>query len=251
MMRYFLLFFLLPGVCIQAQDIAFPKPSWNISGEMQSATSSISDDATATAVIQNETATISDTIETLYAKGLELLKAGDALSASHVFGKVLEARPLEGKAHTNLARALLTLKDVKDASFHAVKGVRYGPDSSAWNVLGLVYMAKGEKTPAREAFEKAITLYEGNAWAHNNLGWLHYRAGRIELAEKYLRRAAELSPKSPVIQINLAYVLESVGKHEEAARTWRLARELEPREGKKAPDLERTKTTQFKFLFLR
>lgn len=246
MRKCILLCLLLPlSLGLQAQDLALPGSAENIPGEPQEIHQALPVETSATAVIINETENVSDTIEEVYARGLALLKAGDALSASRLLGEVLAARPLEGKAHTNLARALLALDDVKDASFHAVKGVLYGPDSSAWNVLGLVHLAHGKKISAKEAFDKAIAIFEGNAWAHNNLGWLHYRSGRIELAEKYLRRAAELSPRTAIFQKNLAYVLESVGKHEEARKAWRLARELEPGAGKESRIPEPSKNVQF------
>ena len=76
----------------------------------------------------------------------------------------------------------------------------------------------------REALTKDI--YFGPA--HNNLGVLYLKQGRLYEAANEFEWARKLLPGSPDPRINLALVLERAGRTDEALRAYEAALEVEP-----------------------
>lgn len=54
---------------------------------------------------------------------------------------------------------------------------------------------KGKSDEAITAYERALELFEGDAYVHQNLGMLYGRRGDIAKASQHLDRAAELDPR--------------------------------------------------------
>ena len=131
---------------------------------------------------------------------------------------MVEASPKHAKAHTNLARALLDLKELDKGLEHAIKGAELLGDSSAYNALGRAYMKTGDNAKAAEAFGKAIEKDPKNPWPYNNKaynlmiehkGYLGVHADEIiELLEK----AVELAPKNELFQRNLDFMKKIKGE---------------------------------------
>ena len=129
--------------------------------------------------------------------------------------------------------------------------------------LGSAYERSGEHDNAERVFlqilqripDHAATLnYLGYMWADNNrnldraavmlnraveqeprngayvdsLGWVYYRQGKLDLAEKYLSDAARLLPRDATVQQHLGDVLAKQGKMDRALEAYRLALTLEP-----------------------
>jgi tetratricopeptide (TPR) repeat protein len=129
--------------------------------------------------------------------------------------------------------------------------------------LGSAYERSGDHDSAEKAFlqvlqkipDHAATLnYLGYMWADNNrnldraavmlnraveqeprngayvdsLGWLYYRQGKLDLAEKYLSDAARLLPRDATVHEHLGDVLARQGKTDRALEAYRIALTLEP-----------------------
>ena len=87
--------------------------------------------------------------------------------------------------------------------------------------------------------------------AHNNLGVLHLKAGRLYEAAEEFEWARKLMPGHPDPRMNLALTLEQAGKVDEAIQTYKTALEvwpgyigtiqalarLEVKSGRKSPEL--------------
>ena len=123
---------------------------------------------------------------------------------------------------------------------------------AAYNMQGLVYMQLREDAPARQAFERALSLEPANSEVLNNFGWFlclqgdgvraidlmlraasdkRYatpekaylsaglcmrRLGRNADAEEYLRRAVQIRPDMVGALFNLAAITFERGAHKDA-----------------------------------
>ncbi|HEX7706414.1 MAG TPA: tetratricopeptide repeat protein [Thermoanaerobaculia bacterium] len=81
---------------------------------------------------------------------------------------------------------------------------------------------------AREMLVRAVAQEPANAAYVDSLGWVHYRLGNLEEAEKYLAEAASLMPRDPTIQEHLGDVLSKRGDFARALTVYRTALELGP-----------------------
>ncbi|MEZ5401596.1 MAG: tetratricopeptide repeat protein [Bryobacteraceae bacterium] len=93
--------------------------------------------------------------------------------------------------------------------------------ASALNYLGYMWADRNvHLAEASEMIEKALELEPGNGAYLDSLGWVRFRQGRLEDAEKYLREAMTSSGKDPTIHDHLADVLAKAGNWKEAVRHW-------------------------------
>jgi predicted Zn-dependent protease len=67
---------------------------------------------------------------------------------------------------------------------------------------------------------KALDLEPGNGAYLDSLGWVQYRLGRFEDAEKNLRRALEKTPRDPTVHDHMADILMKESKVREAVTQW-------------------------------
>jgi predicted Zn-dependent protease len=81
---------------------------------------------------------------------------------------------------------------------------------------------------AREMLVRAVAQEPSNAAYVDSLGWVHYRLGNLEEAEKYLSEAASLMPRDPTIQEHLGDVLSKRGDFARALTVYRTALALGP-----------------------
>lgn len=87
------------------------------------------------------------------------------------------------------------------------------PGSSAGHYgLGYFYYLQNDDSKARNYFEKAIRLDEGNALAWNNLGASLSRTKSYALAVKSVKEAIRLAPSNPMYYNNLRLIFEAAGK---------------------------------------
>src|SRR5204862_421427 len=71
---------------------------------------------------------------------------------------------------------------------------------------------------AETAFAKIVALAPDQALGYANLGLVHLRLGRYDVAEREIRRAAALDTASDDIALTLAKVYELTGRTSEARR---------------------------------
>lgn len=86
----------------------------------------------------------------------------------------------------------------------------------AWNGLGSVYLHRGDKQAAREAYERSFLLNEAFDTAAVNLGALYFEMGEDAAAEQVYRTSLAHNPTEPRLHCNLAILLEKQGRLEEA-----------------------------------
>jgi cytochrome c-type biogenesis protein CcmH/NrfG len=92
--------------------------------------------------------------------------------------------------------------------------------------LALIARDQGKDAEATDALEKLLQRYPYHAPSCEALGGLLMTAARYDDAEKALREAVRLSPKSVKANYQLGLLLARMGKQEEAARQLELAKSL-------------------------
>ncbi len=94
-----------------------------------------------------------------------------------------------------------------DAIIALAKATRACPDdASVWNLLGLVFIRKGEAEAASEAFERALALAPEQAEIRNNYGLVLLQKGDLTQANQQLSIAARYAPGNKTILANLDFV---------------------------------------------
>ena len=110
--------------------------------------------------------------------------------------------------------------DRAEAEFRKV--LKADPESAgAMNYIG--YMLADANLRLDESLDlitKALDIEPGNGAYLDSLGWVQYRLGHLEDAEKNLRRALEKTPKDPTVHDHMADVLMKESKVKEAVAQW-------------------------------
>ena len=98
--------------------------------------------------------------------------------------------------------------------------------SSAWNTLGRVQLARGERKQARASFEKAVSLNPKSVWAQNNLGLALIYQGEYADAVDALEKATSLEPVEPYMWNNLGMAYEHLDRLDDARDAYHKAAQL-------------------------
>lgn len=114
------------------------------------------------------------------------------------------------------------LGDLKLAEKYAREGVeRYPNNPDFLNTYAYVRLLREGKKAAKESVEmlkKALRLKPHSPAILDSLGWGYYLMGNYKLAEQYLKKALEISPKDPVENYHYAALLIKEGKPCEAEK---------------------------------
>jgi Flp pilus assembly protein TadD len=101
-------------------------------------------------------------------------------------------------------------------------------NAQALNALGYTLANHGERLEeAHELINKAYKLMPESAAILDSMGWVEFRLGNYEAAEKYLRMAAERDDDSEIMA-HLGEVLWVTGRRDEASSIWQEALRKEP-----------------------
>jgi tetratricopeptide (TPR) repeat protein len=103
------------------------------------------------------------------------------------------------------------------------------PDNHhAYNALG--YSLAERNVRLQEAYTliaRALEMAPGDPFIMDSMGWVQYRLGKLDEAEKYLRNAYALR-RDPEIAVHLGEVLFQKGQQAAAQELWREARAKDP-----------------------
>ena len=93
--------------------------------------------------------------------------------------------------------------------------------AAALNYLGYMLADRGERLDESvEYLKRALAIEPDNGAFLDSLGWAYFKAGRLDLAEENLRRAAEQLRANSVIQEHYGQLLFKMGRFEEAIAAW-------------------------------
>ena len=118
------------------------------------------------------------------------------------------------------------------------------PDNHhAYNALGYSLAERNVRLQEAQALvTKALEMAPGDPFIMDSMGWVHYRLGNLDEAEKYLRRAYALR-RDPEIAVHLGEVLFQKGRQADAQQLWREARAKDPQNDTLRSTLARLRQT--------
>jgi spermidine synthase len=161
------------------------------------------------------------------------LSGGPADSLALLSARVLEGRgrTLEGVLQWQSGRTAETVVLMERALAALPEDpVAISHLSQARNEIAIKLLEGGQTTQAISEFRRAARLGSRSerALALNNIGLQYFSDGEPDSARAYWQAAVDLEPDSPIIQYNLALVLDQLGRSDDAAGHYRHVVSLEP-----------------------
>ncbi|MDA3897063.1 MAG: tetratricopeptide repeat protein [Desulfobacteraceae bacterium] len=92
----------------------------------------------------------------------------------------------------------------------------------------LTWLQAGHWKNSQTLFEHALTVTSGNYVAHNNLGNVFFRQGRVEEAIYHFTQANKIKPDYAEAQYNLANAFRDINKKDEAIKHYEQALTIRP-----------------------
>ncbi len=146
--------------------------------------------------------------------------------AMQLYGEALQRYP--GNFELLYSRAMLaeSMDDMKQLEADLRQILDKDPDNTqALNALGYTLTDRTDRhQEALKLIERALELKPGDPFYLDSLGWVYYRMGNLELAEKYLRQAIAVQGDAE-FNAHLGEVLWQQGKKKEAREVWEKARQ--------------------------
>ncbi|HEX3726180.1 MAG TPA: tetratricopeptide repeat-containing glycosyltransferase family protein [Pirellulales bacterium] len=121
--------------------------------------------------------------------------------------------------------------DFARAQFIYEQILKVSPEPQALNGMGLVAIHAGRLDVAEDYLRRAIAAQPRNAAFQNNLSELYRQQGRLDLAEACCRQALEVWPSAAQLHNNLGIILKEQKRFDESVASLTRAIELDPRPG--------------------
>ena len=157
-------------------------------------------------------------------------RAPDKMEGVRIFERVTEAD--RDKSSVTYTRAMLHERAGRYQDMEQILRSLIARDPAhahAHNALGYHLADRNERLPeALKLIERALALAPDDAHIIDSMGWVQFRLGRLDLAEKYLRMAHQRQPDAE-ISAHLAEVLWVRGRNDEAEALLRSAFLTDPR----------------------
>jgi tetratricopeptide (TPR) repeat protein len=111
---------------------------------------------------------------------------------------------------------------------------------AAVGINNLVFMVMRNPVRHNEEsfFTRMVEQTPDSPLAHHNLGYVYYRQGNLEKAEREYRKAIELNPIFPDSRATLGNVLARTGRYEQAIHEYKMYLNLYPDTPNRAKTLE-------------
>lgn len=164
-------------------------------------------------LIEAETLTSNDQLD----RGWQVLNT--ALKQYPDDANLLYTRAMLAEKRNDLAQMEKDLRSI----------IKREPENAmALNALGYTLSDRTTRyAEARELIEKAHQISPDDPAVLDSLGWVNYRMGNLDAAERYLRQALERFPDHEVAA-HLGEVLWAKGEQREARKVWAKALEQQP-----------------------
>lgn len=139
---------------------------------------------------------------------------GNYDKAISIWKRVLELDPALHKARRDLAMGLMETGDTEGAKNHLIEVLRLIPsDPWGWVVLGNLYAKSQQDWPTAEKFlRRALEMSANDPWALNGLAALTAQRGQTEEAVKLFERAIATNPGLPNPYYGLGVTFHRSGK---------------------------------------
>lgn len=196
-------------------------------------------DEAATLLRSRLNGTFENDYETNVAIAQMFIAAGRGKEAVEAAQKLVAMTPKEQPSLAMQSLVLLSSAqeragDFKGAEESLRKILAADPESAiALNNLGYFLAERGERLKeALDMIQRAVKSEPTNPSYLDSLGWVNFKLGQLDEAERYLSDASRRNPRSSTIQEHLGDLLARRGKQDEARAAWRkaLALTTEPAE---------------------
>lgn len=171
-----------------------------------------------------------------------LQQAGQNEEAISVLNEALER--FQESVPLRYSRALIaaTEGDIELAESDLMSVLEQDPENApALNALGYTLADQTDRfDEAEDLIRRAFELLPDDAAVTDSMGWIAFKQGRLDEAERYLREALSLDD-NPEIAAHLGEVLWVQGRKDEARAIWNAARENAPDNAVLNSTLERLK----------
>jgi predicted Zn-dependent protease len=158
------------------------------------------------------------------------MQAGDNTAAVEVLKGAAASRPEELDLQFQLGSVYERTGDRKAAEAAFLAVLEKNPDHApTLNYLGYMW-AEGSTNleKAQEMLTRAVGQEPTNGAYVDSLGWVYFRLGKLDLAEKYLTDATRLLPRDATVHEHLGDVLAARGNLDRALQSYRIALDLDP-----------------------
>lgn len=158
------------------------------------------------------------------------LRSGEPQTAITLLEQAIKAKPDELDLHFELASAYERAGDRKSAEKTFLTILEKKPEHApALNYLGYMWAEDNVNLErAHEMLERAVSQEPENGAYVDSLGWVYFRLGNLDLAEKYLTDATRLMPGDATVHAHLADVIAKRGDIARALQIYRQALSLDP-----------------------
>lgn len=165
------------------------------------------------------------------------VQAGDPAAAVALMKAASNAKPDDLDLQFQLGSLHERANDAKAAEETFLALLKKNPEHApTLNYLGYMWAEAGKNLDqAHEMLVRAVGHDPENGAYVDSLGWVYYRLGDLDLAEKYLTDATRLIPSDATVHEHLGDVLAKRGEKERALDSYRTALRLDPeaKEGEK------------------
>jgi len=158
------------------------------------------------------------------------IQAGDNAAAAELIRNAAAARPEDLDLHFQLGSVLERAGDRKAAEKAFLEVLEKNADHApTLNYLGYMWAESGVNLEkAHEMLTRAVGQEPNNGAYVDSLGWVYFRLGQLDLAEKYLVDATKLLPRDATVYEHLGDVLAARGDLDRALKVYRTALDLDP-----------------------
>jgi tetratricopeptide (TPR) repeat protein len=158
------------------------------------------------------------------------LQAGENASAIALVRSAIDANATDLDLQFQLGSLLERSGDRKASEAAFLKILEKNPQHApTLNYLGYMWAESGVNlAKAQEMLTRAVGQEPNNGAYVDSLGWVYFRIGNLELAEKYLKDATRLLPRDATVHEHLGDVLVKRGDMRGALEVYRTAVDLDP-----------------------
>ncbi|HYH07522.1 MAG TPA: tetratricopeptide repeat protein [Thermoanaerobaculia bacterium] len=179
-----------------------------------------------------EVAVVQSRLSTRHAVAMSeaYMSAGEQPAAISILKGVIEGRPEELDLQFQLGSVYERTNDRKAAEAVFLEVLAKNPQHApSLNYLGYMWAESGVNLDrAQDMLTRAVGQEPNNGAYVDSLGWVYFRLGKLDLAEKYLTDATRLLPRDATVHEHLGDVLAKRGDMQRALQLYRTAIDLDP-----------------------
>lgn len=131
--------------------------------------------------------------------GAAYAETGKMDRADEQFRAAVSLAPMNFNAHNVLGKLYFDSDRLGEAEQQFRQSLACEPNLAAYDHLGYIYMRRGDRDQAEQAFTAALSMKGTDSHAHFNLGLIYAAAGRGADAVRELQAALAADPNNPQI----------------------------------------------------